>query len=230
MAKFIVKNYPSSDIIIVHNGLVKEVPNVHLFQKILDSLTQNKAENKIYKEVVYSTEGITGVKNYFSEEKDNIIVTFSTDEVFVMNYVRTLSALTDKYKIVLFGLPHWRSFENVETGYLMKLNLHLTTTCFIDYENPDVINLTHKYRVQYYSEPDKYVFQGFDEAFYFLSMLKTYGKDFENCIDSDTIVKFKGLSTHFNFSKPINNNGFENNYVTIYKYEDFKLIQMTIKD
>ena len=147
-----------------------------------------------------------------------------------MNYVRNLSALTDKYKIILFGLPHWRSFENVETGYLVKLNLHLTTTCFIDYENPNVNNLLRKYREQYYAEPDKYVFQGFDEAFYFLSLLKTYGKDFEYCISSDTIVKYDGLSTHFKFNKPSNNNGLENKYVTIYKYEDFKLIQVTIKD
>jgi LysM repeat protein/ABC-type branched-subunit amino acid transport system substrate-binding protein len=229
MAKYIIKNYPANDIIIVHNGIEKDLKTALLLEKILDSLTLKKPENKIYKEVNYSKDGLAGVKKYFSEEKENIIITFSSDEVFIMNYVRNLSALTDKNKIILFGLPHWRSFENIETDYLMKLNLHLTSTCFIDYENPNVINLIRKYREQYYSEPDRYVFQGFDEAFYFLSILKTYGKDFENCISSDTIVKYEGLSTHFKFNKPINDNGSENNYVTIYKYEDFKLVQVTTK-
>ncbi len=224
MANFIMHNYPTSDIIIVHNNIEKDLPSVLLLEKILDSLTQNKTENKIYKEVLFNKEGLTGVKKYFSEDKENIIVTFTTDEVFVMNYVRNLSAFANKYKILLFGLPHWRSFENVETGYMMKVNLHLTSTCFIDYENPKVTNLVKKYREQYYSDPDKYVFQGFDEAFYFLSILKTYGKDFSNCIATDTIVKYEGLSTNFKFNKQINNIGSENNYVTIYKYQDFKLV------
>ncbi len=111
----------------------------------------------------------------------------------------------------------------------MKCNLHLSSTCFIDYENPAVLSLVKKYRNQYYTEPDKYVFQGFDEAFYFLSILKTYGKDFENCMVNDTLVKYQGLSTYFKFGKP-SSNGFENNYVTIYKYEDYKLIQLSIKE
>ena len=229
-ANYIMQNYPSSEIIIVHNGIEKDLSSVVLLKKILDSLTLNKAEVKIYKEVNFSKEGIAGIKQYLSEEKENIIITFNSDEVFVMNYVRNLSALINKYNIILFGPPNWRSFEIVETDYLQKLKLHLTTTCFIDYEKPNVINLLQKYREQYYSEPDKYVFQGFDEAFYFLSILKTYGKDFENCIASDTIVKYEGLTTHFKFSKSINNDGAENNFTTIYKYENFKLVEVSTKD
>jgi LysM repeat protein/ABC-type branched-subunit amino acid transport system substrate-binding protein len=229
MANYILQNYPDREILIVHNGIEKDVNSTMAFKKIIDSLKPNVSENKIYKEIAYNKEGLAGIKKYLLEDKENIIVTFNTDEVFVMNYLRNLSGLSEKSKIILFGMPYWRTFENIEPQYPVKLNLHLTTSCFIDYESPDVINLVRKYREQYYSEPDKYVFQGFDEAFYFLSILRTYGKDFEQCIATDTIIKYSGLSTHLNFGKP-GINGSENNFVTVYKYEDFKLVPLVSKE
>ena len=164
----------------------------------------------------YETENI---RKKLSDERPNVIIALFEGEAPVSNFVRNLNEL-EGYDIRLFGLPSWNNYENVEIEYLQKLKLHLYEPNFIDYNEPAVKHFIIQFRSTYKTEPGLYAFCGFDIANYFLSALRDFGTGFyEHCPE----MKFTGLETTFKFLQTNPANGFENDYINIYRYENYSL-------
>ncbi|MDP4266189.1 MAG: LysM peptidoglycan-binding domain-containing protein [Bacteroidota bacterium] len=220
VAEYIANNYKSDNIILVHNNNEKEKKMVREFKTKIHNLKAQKGYNLSLLEYSYNLKGINGLANELSVSKENIIVTFVSGEAFVGNYIRKLNDLSDKYKITLFGLPMWKNYENIDDTYINNLKLHLFSTSFVNYEDPDVNKFLKVYREKYKTEPDKYAFQGFDVTYLFLKALKEYGTTFDKCISN---VKFNPTQTLYRFDSN-QNSGYENAYVTIFKHEGYKYV------
>jgi len=222
LAAFIVKRYPDSPLVIVHNNKDNEKYHLAVFKTALNKEFKKagKPENK-FKEVVYNTSGITGITQNFSAADTNIVITLSNGEIFVTNYMSRLNDIYDKYKMIVFGLPSWKNFDNIETEYMQNIHLHLFSSSFIDYMDDNVKSFIQNYRDRYKTEPDKYAFHGYDDAMFFFNALKKYGVNFDKCLD-----KINGLSmqSNYKFVKTGENDGFENTYLNIYRYEGYKFI------
>ena len=67
---------------------------------------------------------------------------------------------------------------------------------------------------------------GFDAAYYFMNAMFRYGKSFEKCLQD---IKPDLLENEMHFQKT-ENNIYENTYLNIYKYEDYKLVNARNKD
>jgi LysM repeat protein/ABC-type branched-subunit amino acid transport system substrate-binding protein len=141
---------------------------------------------------------ITMLGKVLSTEEDNIVVVFSESEPDVSRLVSNLYRMSGLYPIKLFGLPSWQAWKTIELNYFHSLQLHLISPFFVDYTNSGVKRFLNKCRTEYGYEPYEisprgynFCMLGYDLGFYFLTALKQYGKDFQQCIgkiDSDELL------------------------------------------
>jgi hypothetical protein len=125
--------------------------------------------------------------------------------------------------MIVIGLPGWKNYDNIETEYLQDINLHMFSSSFIDYTNDNVKNFIYAFRDQYKTEPDKCAFQGYDVGMFFFNALNSYGLNFDKCIDK---VSGSNLQNNYKFVKTGSKDGFDNSYLNIYRYEDYKLVDV----
>jgi LysM repeat protein/ABC-type branched-subunit amino acid transport system substrate-binding protein len=224
LASYIVGRYPASPIIIVHNNKENEKEYLNVFETALNTeLKKIGKKDSSYFKVVYNQSGISGITKNFSSTDTNIVVTLSNGEVFVTNYVSNFNKICDDYKMIVFGLPSWKNFDNIETEYLQNINLHMFSSTFVDYTDDQVKKFVLQYRDQYKTEPDKYAFQGFDVGMFFFTALKNFGLNFDKCIDK---VGGTYLQNNYKFVKVGNNDGFDNTYLNIYRYEEYHFVDV----
>jgi ABC-type branched-subunit amino acid transport system substrate-binding protein len=115
------------------------------------------------------------------------------------------------------------NYDNLDFEYLNGLSLHVPTGNYIDFDNKTTKDFIAHYREKYKTEPEIYAYSGFDVTYCFISTLQKYGSGFLNNI-MDT--KYQGMVTNFNFIQPVSNkSGFENKFVMILKYKDYKLVK-----
>lgn len=225
VAAYLIGRYPGSPIVVVHNNKEAEKKYVEMMGNAIRQ-EEKKAglQDSSFRPVVYSTSGVSGITKNFDIADTNIVITLSNGEIFVSNYVRGLSAVADNYKMIVFGLPSWKNFDQIETEYFLQLYLHVFSSSFIDY-NEDMVNKFVKtYREEYKTEPEKYAFMGFDITTYFLKALMQYGADFGKCLDKIPVTNY--LQDAFEFERESKKDGYENTYLNIYRYEDYQMIDV----
>lgn len=231
-AKFYA-GYKNKSIIVVHNGTEAELEIIKTFKnKLFNSYSENNNSNNIiYKEVLYTKTGIAGVEEAFSKTDENLVILPSSNQVFILNMITSLNSLSKTYKISILGFPSWKKFENnLELEYIHNLEMKSFTPYFVNY-NDSITNIfINKYRNIYNAEPTKYSYCGYDIGYYFLTALKKYGKNLQNCI---TNYNVELLQTSFYFNRNSKQSGFENKSVYILSYEkDFdvkKINKVTYK-
>jgi hypothetical protein len=152
----------------------------------------------------------------------NVVVLPTNDQSYVSGFVRKLYVLSNKYKIVLFGMQNWINYDNLDFEYLNNLNLYIPSNNFTDYTNVTTEQFALDYYERYKADPSIYSFQGYDITYYFLSLLQKYGSGFLNNIFEND---YKGIGTYFNFMQVDNQTGFENKAIIMLKYENYKLVR-----
>ena len=212
--------YPNANVIIVHNKKDEELRNA---EKLIPIINEAYKENKNFKApstVVYSEAGIEGIRKKLKQTDCNIIVTLSSGEAFLQNYIRNLHELKDS-NLLLVGMPEWEKYDNIETEYFIENRLHLFGPSYVDYDDEGVKSFVSKFRNRFQIEPEleKFAFQGYDICFCFMNALMKYGTHFENCIEK---YPYTGLQSHYVFTST-KGNGFENTYCNVFCVENYKL-------
>ncbi|MCW3102384.1 MAG: hypothetical protein JWO09_824 [Bacteroidetes bacterium] len=220
MAGFVVDSFDTQNIILVNTGNVKELAFYSAFKTAANKglLGKGHAPADSVKEVTR----IEGVQNALSSTKRNIIVLPSNNQSYVTEFISKLNVMKEKHDIVLFGLQNWNSYDNLDLEYLNNLSLHTPANNFVDYDNVIAKQFIKTYRDRYKAEPENYAYQGFDVTYYFLAALQKEGKAFLNTLPAN---RQNGIETNFNFAQFPSDSGFENRYVYILKYKDYKLVK-----
>ncbi|MDQ3192096.1 MAG: LysM peptidoglycan-binding domain-containing protein [Bacteroidota bacterium] len=218
VAGFISDSFPNQNLILVHNSTIDDKPMVKAFLK------QANKNNLQVKEVNYLSSDFKTVQQALSPVKKNILIVPSNDRAFVTELITNLyfSSTSDK-EIVVFGSDSWLNFENLDINYLHKLNTHMATASYVNFEDEKIKNFIKVYREKYSTDPTMYAFQGYDLGYFYLSLLNKYGRYFTQKYASFT---HQGLQVNFNLNKISNESGFENKGFSIIKYEDFKLVKV----
>ncbi len=202
--------------------------NLYTENMIIDNsvISNNPADSTYFsntvKEVIYVNDSVAGLQANLSRIRNNIVIAISEDNAFSQEVLSKLNKLSEDHNITLFGIPEWGKYDDLETEQLLNLNFHCFTSTLINYQDISVKNWIADYRVRYKTEPsvNKYAYDGFDIAWYFLNALFYLGKDFENCLDIYTI-RLMQTRYIFDHNDP---GGFQNLYWNIYKYRDYKKI------
>jgi hypothetical protein len=216
IADFIGKRYKKENIVLLHNGLLKEKSSVEVFKE--------KAKPILGKdslvEVIFKTSGAKGLQAKLSTTGNNIIFIPSNDQAFVTSLVNSLRIIKKDYQITLFGMESWISFDNLDINTIQDLQLNIPSSGYVNFSSATCLSMMKKYRTKFKTDPSKYAFQGYDCGLYFLQELMKAPKSF-----SDHLIAhpYNGLQNNFKFVETAVESGLENRAVFILQYKDFML-------
>lgn len=220
MALYAVDSFHTQNIILVNNGNPKELAFFNAFKTAANKALLDKGHTAA--DTVKEVFGLGGISNAISSTKVNVVVLPSNNQSYVTEFIGKLNVMKEKNNIVLFGLQNWNNYDNLDIEYLNNLTLHTPANNFVDYENVQTKQFIKNFREHYKTEPDNYSYEGFDITYYFLSALQSGGSGFMNTLAAN---KQKCLDTNFNFSQFPGDSGFENKFVYILKYKDYKQVK-----
>ncbi|MBK5203718.1 MAG: hypothetical protein JJE45_08370, partial [Prolixibacteraceae bacterium] len=130
--------------------------------------------------------------------------------------ITNLNTLTEEgFPITLIGLSDYQRYKSIQTEYFYHTNLNYLSSYFIDYKSYSVNNFIHKFRNNFFAEPDNFSFQGYDVAFYFMNALKNYGHSF---LENLPYLKVELLQDNFIFKKQSETGGYINEGLFVVKY------------
>jgi LysM repeat protein len=113
-----------------------------------------------------------------SATRRNVLVVPSEDVEFVTKVLSKFGELVPKQDIVVYGLNAWTGMKSLDISALMKLDVHVPASGFIDRSSPAVAAFTAKYRERFHNEPGEYAFMGYDVALYFIGAEMQFGDGF----------------------------------------------------
>jgi len=213
MAAYMSTAFTGGQVMMVHNGQYQD-------HELQDQLKKACQDGQLQ---VQEVEGQEAAISKLQKDRENYLVVFSESPAYILDLTRGLFELHNDYPISIVGLPDWSQLEGLETDYLVSLKAHMEVPWFIDYHAAKVKKFIHTFSDTYKTDPDPLAFKGYDAGFYFLSALMKYGPDFQRCIGE---YKMKGLQATFDFARTSKTGGFENRRWEIFKYENYKLIQV----
>ncbi len=229
ISSYLTKSLNTS-VLMLHNGTKEEQNIINLFRKnlLLAALPYENINEVVFKNLNYKTYGITGVENALSAGLYNVIVVPSNNQVFITNIATKLNYLTKRYRIELYAMRAWERLRNIEISYLCNLGFHYGSTSYVDLDTPRVKTFKEQYKRYFNALPSHYSYMGYDIAYYFMNVLKDFGKNFHKCVGETYNKEYaKGLQFDFNFKQEIPYQGFENDWISIVKIDkNFKLVRV----
>ncbi len=212
LAAYMSDAFRGGQVIVIRNGQYRD-------REAPDMLKKACMEHDLKVQVVEGQE--TAIGRYL-KDKPNYVVASSEKQEYVIDLLRSLYKMRNEYDLTLIGLPNWSDMEGLESEYLVSLKTVIITRSFVDYDNQSVKQFVRQYQERYKTDPELLAFQGFDQAYYFLSALHAYGTNIGRCIGD---LRMNSLQTRFNFSQT-RDNGFENQSWKIFKYENYRLVNL----
>jgi LysM repeat protein len=209
----------------------ERLTNVYVLNDSLLQARESNGDNSLFrqymqrdnlKEVIFMHNGMDSLKNLLDTNRRNLLISPIGGEALISDYIRQLNQLRDTFDINLYGVPQWIDYKSLDYRYLQNLKVHIFTPDFIDYEKPYNIDFIRKYRKRNHIEPDRVAFRAVKTGMFFFSALMKYGVDFHRCIP--VINQQRSSGSPFAFYRAYGeNSGWENNFVYIFKYEDYRL-------
>lgn len=160
-----------------------------------------------------------------------IVPSFS-NEVFISEFLRKVYIQAQTRQVVVYGMPQWRDFTNVDYDYFETLNVHISSSNFVDPFSTEIQEFKRQFFDLYGTAPKDEAFLGYDVALYFGRMLKKNGTRFQFFLDQNPGEGY--LETEFHFEPVVNTptsgtdnfninriERFENKYVNILKFDDY---------
>lgn len=171
--------------------------------------------------------------SYLPAFASNFIILPSENEVFITEAVNQLFQISASRTIQVFGLNQW-VFSELDLGNLYRINLEIYSDFeddnpFVDYSDPKVINFCRKYKENWNIEPSKYSFHGFDIAWFFTRALFQFGRDLTSTVPCWTdYLNHPSMLTPLRFQSKSDTVGFDNQAVTIIRYQKDELIRKKV--
>ncbi|MBN1159604.1 MAG: LysM peptidoglycan-binding domain-containing protein [Bacteroidales bacterium] len=183
-----------------------------------------------FKDYVLNDTLLDNLDRILSEDEENLVIVFSNNEADVGRLVSRLYVISGKYPVRLFGQPEWQVWQGIDLDYIHKLQLTLFTPFYTDFSSKATADFLRKCRSMYRFEPYtvspqgyNYCMLGYDIGFYFLSALKMYGRNFQNCLhhlDSGLLLSdYRFLKTE--------SGGYMNRHISFIRYNPDYTVEKT---
>jgi LysM repeat protein len=228
LADHVVEKYHSDNVIVLNSKVSKEAYYLSLFEEHYNGKVM--AYDSLYRDSVLVSElgyKARTIQGQMVADRINVIVVPSSDISYVSNVLTKLNSMVsssrgfEDYQFKVFGLESWFKFDRIDVNYKHRLNVHLASTTFIDYDTLRTNLFIQRYRDKYNYDPEKYAFMGFDASYYYLSALKLFGSQWAENLHRTGV---EPIHTEFNMVRTREGSGFENKNVYILKYEDYSLV------
>jgi hypothetical protein len=167
----------------------------------------------------------------YADEKVFILPIWS-DEIFVYNFMRKLDLdRASDQEIILYGMPQWMNYEQIDFNYYEKLNVHVSSSTFLNPFNPDIQQFRRRFFERFGTVPNGEAFVGYDVARFFGRMINRYGTRFQYQLETADAEQVM-LHTTFAFERIVNPGTtgmemrnvqrWENKYLNILHFKDYQ--------
>jgi len=195
----------------------KEYAFVNAFKRYYND--KQKQLGKTPKDTLRSVKGLAGLKAAFVPNEKNIIVSLTTNQVFIADFTTQLAIFADKKDVTLCGWESSSSNDNIDQEYLNQLNY--TFPYEHNFANESSYgSIMGGYIEQQGTALTEYYFIGFDVAYYYLKNLRETGPDFVQTLNT---LPMETNYMRFKFTRPDLSTGFDNRGVYIFKYNNYQL-------
>jgi hypothetical protein len=216
MADYVAQEHKNDNVILITNSSPKDLPAIAAFKQHYNSVSG--------KDSVTTVRGTAGLDGKLQRGKKNIIIVPSGQQAFVSDMLRALYSLTEHYDIIVYGMPTWMNYDNMDMDYLDSLHVRFASPYYVDYSASLSKGVIGKYAANFSGDPGSYVYCGYDATLYGLSQLKNGGRNFYKKADSLPI--YNGTQQQVKLTKTESQSGFENNGVFILGVVDFTLVKL----
>jgi LysM repeat protein len=175
-------------------------------------------------EVVYASDSIYGIMRNASLVRRNLVIVLSNNEIHVPEILTRLNDLKDTFDISVIGMPEWELLENLETDYLLDLDVHFFTDSYLDPDDPRVNDFIFTFRERFKTHPNSYAFEGYDLGKFFLGALHRFGTDCEKCLPYYYADALKG---RIRFA-PAKTSGYQNTLWNFCRYRNYKIERINL--
>lgn len=229
-----LQHYRPEQIVLVSRDQQSEVSRFQYFHEEYFRIVGSRNVNK-FQEFIISDSSVDLVNTNtlpFVELSDTtvFIVPSGTNENFIYSFLRKVDLAKDPNShIVVYGMPQWLNFIRMDYAYYERLNVHVSSSSYIDPLSPDIQFFKRRFYDRYGIVPAEEAFEGYDMTLYFGRMLQKYGTKFQYSMDRES---YQGLHTRLEFDKVVNQTviaqenlpveRFENKYVNMLKFQNYK--------
>ena len=209
-AELIAYNYFKSNVIIVVSGSSKDTDEdliaVLIQEKMANFALLNNVNGVKARVVNNSSEDM---RNLLRKDKENVIFIATADEGTLSMLIQKLNNLSNEFPITFVAANHryLQKYTSIQVDYFHNLKMEYIAPYWVDYQNSSTIRFIEKFKENFNTEPGNYGTQGYDIALYFLSVLKNFGKKFENCLPYLDVDLVQGT---YSFSKVSKSGGYTN--------------------
>ena len=242
LSDYIYKNHMNDNIILITRDNINEF-NAKLEVGKIDSAMYDNKKSKILDEEKYadwitssfSIDSINAFNQIIVDKnvidsihheldsmaQTNVVLIPSVEKDFVTDLLTKLNATRDS-NIIVFGMPDWLNFKELNFDYLMNLNVHIPNSGVLSYEDSLTQYFMERYQKSTGSGPsERFAISGFDVTYYFLSLIREYGGVSSNMyLEPQNLLN---LNFDYNYKRNVKN-GSRNQSVQILKYQDLELI------
>ncbi len=219
-AEMVAEEYYKSNFIVVRTPNYEGTQDGNLVSLIQEKLfnsgflnRQNGGKFSVYD---YKSEGSTGLTRLLSKEKENVLLIPTDVEGELSVAISNINNFAGEYSITLIAPTRYQQlYKSIEIEKFHNLKLQYISPFWTEYDDPETIKIIERFRENYYTEPNSFGMQGYDVAFYFLSALKNYGKNFEDCLPYMDVHLLQG---NYYFDKVSAFGGYINKGVSVISY------------
>ena len=230
-AEIIAEEYYNSNFIVLRTATYEETPEEKLVELIQEKLfnsgflsKRNGVNFTVYN---FKDEGPAGLRRSMSHEKENVVYIPSNDEGELSVAISNVNNLADDYSITIIGSNRFQNYQSIDVEHYHNLKLRFIAPYWIDYKNPVTIDFIEKFKDNFGTEPNSIGVQGYDVAFYFLSALKNFGRNFDECLPYFHLNLVQG---NYHFEKVSQFGGYMNQGVSVISYSrDYEVKRDRIK-
>jgi hypothetical protein len=225
LVQYLNESHKRSQIFIAKHNPYRDEADFNLLRSYLnkDLNTRQPPFTDLYHEIIYSRDSVYTFIHKASPDYENVVITYSDDKVFILDFMRKLNELRVDFPITVIGIPEWKKIDFLEPEHLNNLNTQIMSDTYVDYNSPWVKQFITDYRSEYLTEPGDYAFRGYDMGWYFLSALMKFGPQLDDCI---TYYDQSLLQLTMEFEK-IPAGGYENQHWNMLRMRDYKFYNLS---
>lgn len=152
------------------------------------------------------------------------------DKQFIYAFLRKAFIANQDNPVIVYGMPQWKSFDDVDYNYYENLSVHISSEFYIDPYITDIREFKRRYFDAYGKTPSAESYRGYDDMLYFGRLLNKRGTNFTAFFEEEKTPYFH---TKFEFA-PVSaedqksrrgelpsTERMENKFVHILKFENF---------
>jgi hypothetical protein len=187
ISKDIISNFKSSQVVLVaKESDTREQEYFPYFTNSVAFKSSPTHKNKISQILLKSDKNgrlsSETIRNKLVENQTTVfIVPYWAEEAFILQFLHALNReVSDKYPVVVYGLPQWLDFGKLTYDLFEKLQVRLSYNGFIDKTDPEVIAFRQSYFDQNGVLPLEEAFYGYDMMYWLGTEIKRTKSDFIN--------------------------------------------------